>query len=57
MLKDVDLEAAERGKGYSQGLVEKAVARGRMTEEKGAELLARITPTDGRGRRRRAPTW
>ncbi len=45
VLKDVDLEAAERGKGYSQGLVEKAVSRGRMTEEKGAELLARITPT------------
>jgi 3-hydroxyacyl-CoA dehydrogenase/enoyl-CoA hydratase/3-hydroxybutyryl-CoA epimerase len=45
VLKDVDLEAAERGKGYSQGLVEKAVSRGRMSEEKGAELLARITPT------------
>jgi len=45
VLKDVDQEAAERGKGYSQGLVEKAVSRGRMTEEKGAELLARITPT------------
>jgi 3-hydroxyacyl-CoA dehydrogenase/enoyl-CoA hydratase/3-hydroxybutyryl-CoA epimerase len=45
VLKDVDLEAAERGKGYSQGLVEKAVSRGRMSEEKGAELLARIIPT------------
>jgi 3-hydroxyacyl-CoA dehydrogenase / enoyl-CoA hydratase / 3-hydroxybutyryl-CoA epimerase len=45
VLKDVDLEAAERGKGYSQGLVEKAVSRGRMSEEKGVELLARITPT------------
>jgi 3-hydroxyacyl-CoA dehydrogenase/enoyl-CoA hydratase/3-hydroxybutyryl-CoA epimerase len=45
VLKDVDLEAAERGKGYSQGLVEKAVSRGRMSEEKGAELLARIAPT------------
>jgi 3-hydroxyacyl-CoA dehydrogenase/enoyl-CoA hydratase/3-hydroxybutyryl-CoA epimerase len=45
VLKDVDQEAAERGKGYSQGLVEKAVSRGRMTEEKGVELLARITPT------------
>jgi 3-hydroxyacyl-CoA dehydrogenase/enoyl-CoA hydratase/3-hydroxybutyryl-CoA epimerase len=45
VLKDVDLEAAERGKGYSQTLVEKAVSRGRSTEEKGAELLARITPT------------
>ncbi len=45
VLKDVDQEAAERGKGYSQGLVEKAVSRGRMSEEKGAALLARITPT------------
>jgi len=45
VLKDVDQEAAERGKGYSQGLVDKAVSRGRMSEEKGAELLARITPT------------
>jgi len=46
VLKDVSLEAAERGKAYSQGLVEKAVSRGRSTEEKGAELLGRITPTD-----------
>ncbi len=45
VLKDVSQEAAERGKGYSQGLVEKAVSRGRMSEEKGAELLALITPT------------
>jgi 3-hydroxyacyl-CoA dehydrogenase/enoyl-CoA hydratase/3-hydroxybutyryl-CoA epimerase len=45
VLKDVSREAAERGKGYSEGLVEKAVSRGRMSEEKGAELLARITPT------------
>jgi len=46
VLKDVSMEAAERGKGYSQKLVEKAVSRGRSTEEQGAELLARITPTD-----------
>ncbi len=46
VLKDVSQEAAEKGKAYSQGLVEKAVSRGRSTEEKGAELLARITPTD-----------
>ena len=45
VLEDVSQEAAERGKGYSQGLVEKAVSRGRMSEEKGAELLDRITPT------------
>ena len=46
VLKDVSQEAAEKGKGYSQALVEKAVSRGRSTEEKGAELLALITPTD-----------
>jgi 3-hydroxyacyl-CoA dehydrogenase/enoyl-CoA hydratase/3-hydroxybutyryl-CoA epimerase len=46
VLKDVSLQDAERGKGYSQALVEKAVARGRSTQEQGDELLARITPTD-----------
>ena len=45
VLKDVSLEAAERGKGYSEGLVAKAVERGRSTQEQGAELLARITPS------------
>jgi len=46
VLKDVSQEAADRGKGYSQALVEKAVSRGRSTQEKADELLARITPTD-----------
>jgi len=46
VLKDVSVEAAERGKGYSQGLVEKAVSRGRMSQEDADALLARITPTD-----------
>jgi 3-hydroxyacyl-CoA dehydrogenase/enoyl-CoA hydratase/3-hydroxybutyryl-CoA epimerase len=45
VLKDVSQEAAERGKAYSQTLVEKAVSRGRSTQEKADELLARITPT------------
>lgn len=45
VLKDVDQAAAERGKGYSQGLVDKAVSRGRMTQEKADALLARILPT------------
>ena len=39
-------EAADRGKAYSAALVEKAVSRGRSTQEQGDELLARITPTD-----------
>ncbi len=46
VLKDVSLEAAERGKGYSETLVEKAVSRGRTTHEQADALLARITPTD-----------
>jgi 3-hydroxyacyl-CoA dehydrogenase/enoyl-CoA hydratase/3-hydroxybutyryl-CoA epimerase len=46
VLKDVSLEAAERGKGYSQKINEKAVSRGRLTPEKSEELLGRITPTD-----------
>ncbi|MDE3070333.1 MAG: enoyl-CoA hydratase/isomerase family protein, partial [Acidobacteriota bacterium] len=45
VLKDVAAEAAERGKGYSQSLVEKAVGKGRMKEEDGQALLARIHPT------------
>ncbi|WP_035805197.1 3-hydroxyacyl-CoA dehydrogenase NAD-binding domain-containing protein [Kitasatospora mediocidica] len=45
VLKDVTLDAAERGKAYSAGLLDKAVARGRSTAEQRAELLARITPT------------
>jgi len=45
VLKDVSLEAAEKGKGYSEGLVAKAVKRGRTSLEKGEALLERITPT------------
>jgi 3-hydroxyacyl-CoA dehydrogenase/enoyl-CoA hydratase/3-hydroxybutyryl-CoA epimerase len=46
VLKDVDMEAAERGKGYSKALVDKAVAKGRSTQEDTDALLALITPTD-----------
>jgi 3-hydroxyacyl-CoA dehydrogenase/enoyl-CoA hydratase/3-hydroxybutyryl-CoA epimerase len=46
VLKDVSVEAAQRGKGYSQGLVEKAVSRGRSTQADADALLERITPTD-----------
>jgi 3-hydroxyacyl-CoA dehydrogenase/enoyl-CoA hydratase/3-hydroxybutyryl-CoA epimerase len=45
VLKDVTQEAADRGKGYSEKLNAKAVARGKLTEEKSRELLDRITPT------------
>ena len=46
VLKDVSLEAAERGKEYSAKLVEKAVGRGRSSQEDADALLARITATD-----------
>src|SRR5947209_1247000 len=46
VLKDVSQEAAERGKGYSVKLVEKAVQRGRSSHEDADALLARITATD-----------
>ncbi len=45
VLKDVELAAAERGKGYSEKLEAKALERGRTTAEKSAELLGRIHPT------------
>ncbi|MFE7773589.1 3-hydroxyacyl-CoA dehydrogenase NAD-binding domain-containing protein [Streptomyces sp. NPDC057445] len=45
VLKDVNADAAERGKEYSQKLLDKALSRGRTTEAKRDELLARITPT------------
>jgi len=45
VLRDVSLEAAERGKGYSVKLVEQAVERGRSGRAEGDALLARIHPT------------
>jgi 3-hydroxyacyl-CoA dehydrogenase/enoyl-CoA hydratase/3-hydroxybutyryl-CoA epimerase len=46
VLVDVALESAERGKAYSEKLLDKAVQRGRSTVEKRDALLARITPSD-----------
>ncbi len=45
VLKDVTMEAAERGKGYSAALFDKAVSRGTSTQEQADATLARITPT------------
>ncbi|MDQ0277169.1 3-hydroxyacyl-CoA dehydrogenase/enoyl-CoA hydratase/3-hydroxybutyryl-CoA epimerase [Arthrobacter silviterrae] len=45
VLKDVSLEAAERGKEHSRMLTDKAVSRGKSTQAQADELLARITPT------------
>lgn len=44
VLLDTTLEAAERGKDYSRKLLEKQAARGQITAEKAAALLARIVP-------------
>jgi 3-hydroxyacyl-CoA dehydrogenase/enoyl-CoA hydratase/3-hydroxybutyryl-CoA epimerase len=49
VLKDVDLAVAERGKGYSAKVLDKAVARGSSTPEQRDEVLARITPTANAG--------
>jgi 3-hydroxyacyl-CoA dehydrogenase/enoyl-CoA hydratase/3-hydroxybutyryl-CoA epimerase len=46
VLRDVSLAAAEKGKAYSEKILDKAVARGRMTAEARDEVLARITATD-----------
>jgi 3-hydroxyacyl-CoA dehydrogenase / enoyl-CoA hydratase / 3-hydroxybutyryl-CoA epimerase len=46
VLKDVSVEAAERGKAYSQKINDKAIAKGKLTSAKSEELLGRITPTD-----------
>ena len=46
VLKDVNIESAEKGKSYSAGLMDKRISRGRATEEKKAQLLSLITPTD-----------
>jgi 3-hydroxyacyl-CoA dehydrogenase/enoyl-CoA hydratase/3-hydroxybutyryl-CoA epimerase len=45
VLKDVSIEAAEKGKNYSEKLEAKSLERGRTTEEKSKALLGRITPS------------
>ncbi|SPM30815.1 3-hydroxyacyl-CoA dehydrogenase NAD-binding domain-containing protein [Mycobacterium terramassiliense] len=45
VLKDVSIEAAQKGKGYSEKLEAKALERGKTTKERSDALLARITPT------------
>src|SRR5215213_10111014 len=45
VLKDVSVEAADKGKAHVAGLVGKQVSRGRMSQEKAEAFLARITPT------------
>ncbi|GAB2641821.1 3-hydroxyacyl-CoA dehydrogenase NAD-binding domain-containing protein [Kribbella swartbergensis] len=45
VLKDVSLEAAARGKEYSEKLLAKQVQKGRKTAAEVEEFLSRITPT------------
>ena len=45
VLKDVSLDAAEKGKKYAENLEAKARSKGRTTQERSDALLARIHPT------------
>lgn len=45
VLKDVSMEAAEKGKGYAEKSLEKRLERGRIEEAKMCEILARIKTT------------
>ena len=45
VLKDVSLEAAEKGKAYSEKLLDKQLEKGRITQAQADAFLARITPT------------
>jgi 3-hydroxyacyl-CoA dehydrogenase/enoyl-CoA hydratase/3-hydroxybutyryl-CoA epimerase len=45
VLIDATQEAAERGRAHSEGLLDKGMKRGKVTAEKKAEVLDRITAT------------
>ncbi|MGR6870975.1 3-hydroxyacyl-CoA dehydrogenase NAD-binding domain-containing protein [Pseudomonas sp. HK3] len=45
VLKDISVEAAEKGKAYSEGLLKKRVSRKQMTQEKADSVLALIKPS------------
>ena len=45
VLKDMEMEKAEKGKSYSAALADKRVARGRMSDAARDALLDRITPS------------
>lgn len=45
VLKDINQDAADKGKAYTEMLLNKALKRGRMSEEKKAAILGRITAT------------
>ncbi len=45
VLIDATQEAADRGRAHSEGLLDKGMKRGKVTAEKKAEVLSRITAT------------
>ena len=45
VLKDVAVENAEKGKSYSATVLDKQIAKGKMSEERKQEILDRIHPT------------
>ncbi|MBY8975042.1 enoyl-CoA hydratase/isomerase family protein [Rhodobacteraceae bacterium NNCM2] len=45
VLLDRDIEAAEKGKAHSAGILDRGISRKKVTEEKKAEVLARIHAT------------
>ncbi len=45
ILIDAAQDAADRGKAYSEGILDKGIARRKVTPEKKAEVLGRITAT------------
>jgi 3-hydroxyacyl-CoA dehydrogenase / enoyl-CoA hydratase / 3-hydroxybutyryl-CoA epimerase len=45
VLIDAAQDAADRGKAYAEGILDKGIARRKVTAEKKAEVLARITAT------------
>ncbi|HEX6860437.1 MAG TPA: 3-hydroxyacyl-CoA dehydrogenase NAD-binding domain-containing protein [Caulobacteraceae bacterium] len=45
VLIDQSQEAADKGKDYSKKLLDKAIGRGKMTQEKADQVLGLITPT------------
>ncbi len=45
VLKDISLEAAQKGKAYTDKLLQKRIARGRMDESKANAVLELIHPT------------
>jgi len=45
VLIDAQQEAADRGKAYSEGILDKGIKRGKVSDDKKAAVLGRITPT------------